>query len=79
MLNEPTLLSIREDIFLRIEVELIKSGFTEQLKLSKRGLEKNILNVEYLESILEAEIEDVFVAWDFDLDKGFLILILKTN
>ncbi|ASN03999.1 Na-translocating system protein MpsC family protein [Virgibacillus necropolis] len=77
MLNSRTLVSVREDILVRIEKELIKSGFGEQLKLSKRGLEKDILNTDFLESILDAEIEDAFVDWDFDLDKGFLILVLK--
>lgn len=79
MLNSRTLVSVREDILVRIEKELIKSGFSEQLKLSKRVLEKDLLDVTYLESVLKAEIEDAFVDWDFELDKGFLVLILKAT
>lgn len=79
MLNDRTLVSIRDDILIRIEKELINSGFSEQLKLSKRQLEKELLDVEYLQSVLGSEIEDIFVDWDFSLDRGFLILILKAN
>lgn len=40
MLNSRTLVSRRENILVRIEQELIQSGFEEQLRLSKRRLEK---------------------------------------
>ncbi|WP_093215827.1 DUF2294 domain-containing protein [Sediminibacillus albus] len=77
MLNPRTLMIVRKGILVRIEKELIKAGFEEQLKLSKRRLEKSLLNIDLLESLLGVQIEDVFADWDFDLDKGYIALILK--
>ncbi|WP_153464547.1 DUF2294 domain-containing protein [Sediminibacillus terrae] len=77
MLNPRTLVIVREGILVRIERELIAAGFEEQLKLSKRRLEKSLLNTDLLESLLEVQIEDVFADWDFSLDKGYIIIIMK--
>ncbi|GEN86047.1 Na-translocating system protein MpsC family protein [Oceanobacillus sp. FSL W8-0428] len=77
MLNSRTLVSRREDIFVLIEQELIRSGFENQLRLSKRKLEKSLIDKKFLESVLHQEIQDVFVDWDFENDTGFVIFILK--
>ncbi|GAA0324234.1 Na-translocating system protein MpsC family protein [Oceanobacillus sp. FSL W7-1293] len=77
MLNPRTLISRREDILVLIEKELIHSGFENQLRLSKRKLEKSLIDKQFLESVLHQEIQDLFVDWDFDNDTGFVIFILK--
>ncbi|MYL58061.1 DUF2294 family protein [Virgibacillus halodenitrificans] len=78
-LNERTIISKREQILVLIEKELIKSGFSEQLRLSKRKLEKSLINIDYIESVLKQEIQDVFVDWDFAEDAGYVVFILKTT
>ncbi|MFD1413008.1 Na-translocating system protein MpsC family protein [Oceanobacillus jeddahense] len=77
MLNSRTLISRREDILVLIEQELIQSGFENQLRLSKRKLEKSLIDKKFLESVLHQEIQDLFVDWDFNNDTGFVIFILK--
>ncbi|WP_130859934.1 Na-translocating system protein MpsC family protein [Gracilibacillus phocaeensis] len=76
MLNARTLISRREDIFVLIEQELIQSGFENQLRLSKRKLEKSLIDRTFLESVLQQEIQDLFVDWDFKNDIGFVVFIL---
>ncbi|WP_431799803.1 DUF2294 domain-containing protein [Halobacillus andaensis] len=79
LLNSRTLVVDRKGILVRIEKELINSGFSEQLRLSKRQLEKRLLDPSVFEAILETKIQDIFVDWDFALDKSYIILILKPN
>lgn len=79
MLNDRTLVVLRDGILVRIEKELIRDGFEEQLKLSKRRLEKSLLHDQQFESILSTKVEDIFVDWDFNLDKSYITLILKPN
>ncbi|AIF44721.1 Na-translocating system protein MpsC family protein [Virgibacillus sp. SK37] len=76
-LNERTIISRREEILVLIEKELIQSGFSEQLRLSKRKLEKSLINIDYIESVLNQEIQDIFVDWDFSDDVGYVVFILK--
>ncbi|MFG6149270.1 Na-translocating system protein MpsC family protein [Halobacillus sp. B23F22_1] len=76
-LNPRTLVIDRKGILVRIEKELIQSGFSEQLRLSKRQLEKRLLDPTVFESILDTQVMDIFVDWDFTLDKSYIILILK--
>ncbi|GGF13834.1 hypothetical protein GCM10010954_10740 [Halobacillus andaensis] len=76
-LNSRTLVVDRKGILVRIEKELIQSGFSEQLRLSKRQLEKRLLDPSVFESILDTQVMDIFVDWDFTLDKSYIILILK--
>ncbi|MEC5424407.1 Na-translocating system protein MpsC family protein [Virgibacillus sp. C22-A2] len=75
-LNSRTIISKREDILVRIEQELIESGFEKQLRISKRRLEKNLINRGFLESVLNQEIQDIFVDWDFHNDIGYVIFVL---
>lgn len=77
MVNSRTLVSRREDILVRIEQELIQSGFEGQLRLSKRRLEKSLIDIDFLEAELDRKIQDVFVDWDFTHDTGFVIFILS--
>nr|WP_316047022.1 hypothetical protein [Planococcus glaciei] len=72
-LNDRTVLIERSGIFIHIEIELIRAGFFEELKLVKRPLERKML--EQLE--LGQNIREVFLDWNFDEDKGVIILILQ--
>ncbi len=78
-LNDRTLVVLRDGILVRIEKELIRDGFEEELKLTKRRLEKGLLHDHQFESILSAKVEDIFVDWDFNLDKSYIIIIMKPN
>jgi uncharacterized protein YbcI len=77
-INHRTLLVIRNGILVRIEKQLIRQGMRDQLKLAKRILEKGLLhNNNHFEAILDTNVVDIFVDWDFDLDKSVIVLILN--
>ncbi|ASF39782.1 hypothetical protein CEH05_11785 [Halobacillus halophilus] len=76
-LNNRTLVMERKGILTELEKELIREGNKEQLLLSKRQLEKRLLDIKVFESILGVGIKDVFVDWDFYLDISYLIFIVK--
>lgn len=75
-LNHRSTLVIRNGILVRIEKQLIRQGMQEQLKLAKRTLEKGLLhNNNHFEGILNTKVIDIFVDWDFDLDKSVIVLV----
>jgi uncharacterized protein YbcI len=75
-INHRTLLVIRNGILVRIEKQLIRQGMRDQLKLAKRTLEKGLLhNNNHFEAILNTNVVDIFVDWDFDLDKSVIIFV----
>ncbi len=78
-LNDRTLVVERKGVLVEIEKELIRSGFREQLRLSKRRLEKRLLEKQVSEGILNTPVTDIFVDWDFDEDRSYIIYILKPN
>lgn len=78
LLNPRTLIVIRNGILVRIEKELIRLGLHETLRIAKRNLEKGLLhNNSRFEEILKTKVQDIFVDWDFNLDKSTIVLILK--
>lgn len=78
LLNDRTLVVIRKGLLVPIEKELIRLGGTEMLRLAKRNLEKRLLhNRNNFESILQAKVNDIFVDWDFLLDKSAIVLIMS--
>lgn len=78
MINERTLLVIRNGILISIEKEMIRIGHEESLKLAKRNLEKRHLhNDSHFQGFLNAKVMDVFVDWDFHLDKSVIVFILN--
>jgi uncharacterized protein YbcI len=78
LLNDRTLMVIRGGILVRIEKEFIRMGLSESLRIAKRTLEKNLLhNTSRFESILNCKVSDIFVDWDFNLDKSAIVLILN--
>lgn len=77
MLNDRTLLVIRNGILISIEKELIRLGFEGNLKLAKRNLEKgHFHNNNHLEPILDTKIIDAFVDWDVHLNKSVIVFVL---
>ncbi|OLS40653.1 Na-translocating system protein MpsC family protein [Bacillus sp. MRMR6] len=75
-LNQRTLLVVRNGILVSIEKQLIRQGMREELKLAKRVLEKGLLhNNNHFERILNMKVLDIFVDWDFDLDKSVIVYI----
>lgn len=79
MMNPRTLAIVRRGVLVDIEKELIANGFIEELKLSKRKLEKRLLNNPRLKTLMNGRIEDIFVDWDFELDRGYTIIISKPD
>lgn len=78
LLNDRTLVVIRNGILVPIEKELIRLGSSESLKIAKRNLEKGFLhNNNNFESILQTRVIDIYVDWDFQLDKSVIVLILN--
>jgi uncharacterized protein YbcI len=78
LLNERTLVVIRNGILVPIEKELIRLGNFESLRLAKRNLEKRLLhNNGNFEAILQTKVNDIFVDWDFPRDKSVIVLILS--
>ncbi|WP_211656269.1 Na-translocating system protein MpsC family protein [Planococcus alpniumensis] len=76
-LNERTILVRRSGILVRIEKELIKNGFIEALKLSKRPLEHELLEEVGLEQALNRTTSEIFLDWDFEKDVSYIVLLLE--
>jgi uncharacterized protein YbcI len=77
-LNSRTVVAVRNGILVSIEKQLIREGHQEILKIAKRTLEKGLLhNNGRFEGILNSKIVDIFVDWDFDLDKSVFVFILN--
>ncbi len=78
--NPRTILVIRNGILVRIEKELIRIGQTHTLKTVKRGMEKSFLhnNINF-EKILNEDIMDIFVDWDFELDRSVITIVTNPN
>jgi len=80
LLNPRTLVVIRKGILVSIERELIRLGNSETLRLAKRNLEKRLLHSSNaFEAILQIKVNDIFVDWDFTLDKSVIVLTLTKN
>lgn len=80
MINERTLIVIRNGILISIEKELIRIGHEESLKLAKRNLEKSHLHSNgHFADMLKSKVIDVFVDWDFHLDKSVIAFILNSS
>ncbi|RFU69687.1 DUF2294 family protein [Bacillus sp. V59.32b] len=80
-INSRTLLIIRTGFLVNIEKELIKLGFQDTLRVTKRNLEKRLIHEHRynFETYLDAQLTDFFVDWDFERDRSSIIFILKPN
>lgn len=77
-LNRRTLIVIRSGILVAIEKELIRLGYEIALKYAKGNLEKRYLhNNNHFESILRRKVIDLFVDWDFALDKSVIVFVMN--
>lgn len=73
--NPRTLVVVREGILIRIEKELIALGHEQTLQIAKRRLEKSLLEDGEFDKILGVNVHDIFVNWDFYLDKSVIVFI----
>lgn len=76
-LGQREILVERTGIFLNIEKALLDYGHEETLKVVKRPLEKKIFDRHVLESVLHATIQETFVDWHMEKDKGYLLIYLE--
>lgn len=78
MINKRTLLVVRSGILLNISKELIRLGDEDNVREALHTLEKNDLrNNLRIQEILHTKIDDVFVDWDFQLDRSVIVFILR--
>ncbi|SDO21564.1 DUF2294 domain-containing protein [Alkalicoccus daliensis] len=78
-INDQIIVVRKSGVFVQIEKEFIKAGFTDELKLVKRPLEKKLLYQAGLEKIINKPIVETFMDWDFKNDIGFIILALQSS
>lgn len=75
-LDDQTILIERIGIMVEIERQLIRNGVIEELRLAKRPLEHELMENLDLKSIFKKEISELFIDWNFEKDKAYLVLIL---
>lgn len=78
-LSDRIVLIKRSGIFVEIELELIKAGFIEELKLVKRPLEHQLIALSKLAILFKKNIQEVFLDWNFEEDKGYMVLLLEAK
>ncbi|MGH2317677.1 Na-translocating system protein MpsC family protein [Planococcus sp. SE5232] len=76
-LSDQVLLIERIGILIDIEKKLVENGVTKELRLAKRPLELRITQLFNLESILNGQVLDLFVDWDFQREVSYLVLLLE--
>ncbi|MCY0877139.1 MAG: Na-translocating system protein MpsC family protein [Firmicutes bacterium] len=75
--NPSTLLVIRDGILVAIEKEMIRSGYETTLRHAKWQLEKRYLhNNSHFLSIFHKPIRDLFVDWNFEIDRSMMVIVL---
>ncbi|WP_127580505.1 Na-translocating system protein MpsC family protein [Paenibacillus koleovorans] len=78
MINKRTLLVVRTGNLIDLSKELIRLRDEEHLKQALNELEKKYLrDNKYVEQILGAKIVDVFVDWNFHVDRSVIVLIVR--
>lgn len=78
-LTDTMLVIERHGIMIDIEKQLIGNGITEELRLAKRPLEHQIIKLFNIQASLKRAITDLFVDWDFEADKGYMILLMEKD
>lgn len=78
-LSDRILLVRRSEILVQIEKELIKNGYVEELKLSKRPLEHRMLDEVQLETVLNRDISETFLDWNFEADLSYVVFLLESK
>lgn len=67
----------RSGILTEIEKELVQNGEIEALRLAKRPLERRLMKSAELSAILKQDIQEMFVDWNFESDKAYLVLVFE--
>lgn len=75
-LSDWVILVRRTGILVQIEKELIKNGYMEELKLSKRPLERRLMLETALDTVIKQPISDIFLDWNFEADIGYTAFVL---
>lgn len=78
-LTDALLIIERQGILIDIEKQLIANGVSEELRLAKRPLEHQVTKFFNLQSFLHRAIIELFVDWDFEADKGYMIILMKKD
>lgn len=78
-LTDQILLVERIGVLIDIEKQLIENGIVEELRLAKRPMENRIVELFNLESILNGQVQDLFVDWSFQRDISYMVLLLKRD
>ncbi|MFB5662600.1 hypothetical protein [Alteribacillus sp. HJP-4] len=60
-----------------LEKEFIKEGYTAEVKIKKRKIEKQLYDLKYLEWLLQKQVHEVFIDWIFNLDCGYNVLLIE--
>lgn len=76
-LDNHTIMIERTGVFVEIEKALIEQGFMEELKIAKRPLERKLFREEHMEALLQRQVLDIFTDWDWENDKGYMVLALQ--
>lgn len=76
-LSDRAILVRRSGVLVEIEKELIKNGYVEELKLTKRPLEHRMLVEAGLETVLKRAINETFLDWNFEKDKSYTVFLLE--
>ncbi|WP_411343797.1 Na-translocating system protein MpsC family protein [Paenibacillus sp. WLX1005] len=74
------LVVIRKGLLISLEKRIIKKGFNNALRVSKRELELDRFVEELpVEDILGKQLDSAFLDWDFEHDNSLLILTFQTD
>ncbi|MFC3212063.1 Na-translocating system protein MpsC family protein [Planomicrobium okeanokoites] len=76
-LSDKILLIERIGILVEIEKKLVQNGVIEELRLAKRPMEQRITSLFNLESLLDGQVQDLFVDWNFHKDVSYMVLLLE--
>ncbi|MEW4369810.1 hypothetical protein [Paenibacillus kandeliae] len=68
-----TLVMMRQGLLVRIEEELVKEGFQEILRKTKRKVEKTEFLNSNIESVTERSLRSAYLDWDFEKDQSVLV------
>lgn len=78
-LNERTLLIKWTGVLTGIEKALIADGYSGILKYTKWFHERSVLEKAGFETVFRRRVQEIFQDWDFDLDTGYIILVLEVK
>lgn len=74
-INKKLIVVERRGIMVEIEQELLKLGVKEELKIAKRLMEHRMVDSAEFQLVLDQELTDWFVDWNFDEDKAYMVLV----